>query len=135
MKNKDTNALRYAAGYICRSLRKNIESSSHPLMEELVLCLMDLIDDDEEDTASSSSDWLNTIDRGGLWHVSENTYMTFVAMEEELCRHLNKTSALNITVGLKKEVIQHIHVAVNEDVLFYWSMNQLKAMVKRGRFS
>ncbi len=77
-------------------------------MEELVQCLMDLTDDDEEDV------------RGGLWHVSANTYITFVAMEEELRRHLNKTSAPNTTVGFKKEVIQHI--AVNEDVLFYWSM-------------
>jgi len=37
---REGNALRYAAGYVCRHLRKKIERSKHKLREEMVLRLM-----------------------------------------------------------------------------------------------
>ena len=39
---EEVNALRYTAGYVIRSLQKKIERSANPLLEELVLCLVDL---------------------------------------------------------------------------------------------
>lgn len=80
---------------------------------------MDLVGDDDN-ADSLSSEWLNEVDRGGLWHVNENTYMTFVAMEEEIRRHLRNTSAPHMVTGYKEKVVKNI--ASNEDVLFYWSM-------------
>ena len=43
MTNNEANALRYVAGYVCHHLRKKIEASSHPLNEEMVLCLMSMV--------------------------------------------------------------------------------------------
>jgi len=75
----ERNALRYAAGYICRNLRKKLERSSHLLKEELVLGIMGLLDcedeDDDDQEATSSETWLNSIDRGGLWHTSDTTFV------------------------------------------------------------
>ncbi len=42
---------------------------------KLLLCLMDLCDEDDE--VSSSADWVHAVDRGGLVRVSESTYMLF----------------------------------------------------------
>ena len=44
---EEKNALRYTAGYIPRALRKKVERSNHPLMEELVLCLVDLTEEED----------------------------------------------------------------------------------------
>ena len=45
---EEENALRYAAGYIPRALRRKLVRSSHDLKEELILCLLV----DEEDLSS-----------------------------------------------------------------------------------
>ena len=61
---QESNALRYAAGYVPRAIRKRLERGSHPLKEELVLCLVEMCEDDgtEDDT---SADWSKAISRGG----------------------------------------------------------------------
>ena len=38
----EKNTVDYAAGYIPRALRSKLERSSHPLKEELILCMLDL---------------------------------------------------------------------------------------------
>ena len=67
---EEQNALRYAAGYIPRALTKKLRTSSHPLKDQLTLCLIDLTDD-ADDISSDSQDWINLTDRGGLKHVHE----------------------------------------------------------------
>ena len=41
-----------------------------------------------------SEDWTYIIDRGGLIHVSDTTYMLFVAMEVEIRKNLSQLSLL-----------------------------------------
>ena len=57
------NAIYYVAGYIPRALHSKLEHSSHPLKEELILCLLDL--PDEDGVTDESQDWLKEIDRRG----------------------------------------------------------------------
>lgn len=42
----ETNAVRYAAGYVPRSLKKKLTKSANPIKEDLLLCLAELIDID-----------------------------------------------------------------------------------------
>ena len=54
-------------------------------------------------------------------YVNEDTYMFFVAMEEEV--QLNLQTSLVKTIGqddLKKKLLDSI--AANENVLYYWSL-------------
>ena len=44
---EESNALRYVAGYVCRKIRKKITTSKHAMKEKLLLCLMDMCDEDE----------------------------------------------------------------------------------------
>ncbi len=110
---EEQNAMRYAAGYIPRALRKRLERSSHPLKEELVLCLLDLTED--EDGSHESEDWIKRIDRGGLKHVTHLMFTTLAAMETELRSHLGKVPG-NFKATVTSAILK------NEDVLFLWSM-------------
>ena len=73
------NAIYYAAGYIPRALHSKLERSSHPLKEELILCLLDLTD--EDGVTDESQDWLKEIDSGGLKHVNSSMYTLMTTME------------------------------------------------------
>ena len=68
---EEVNALRYTAGYVIRALRRKIERSAHTLMEELILCLVEM--EQNEGAEHESEGWTNAIDRGGLKHVSDMT--------------------------------------------------------------
>ncbi len=50
---------------------------------------------DEEDEERASEEWTNSIDRGGLWHVSDTTYNLFYAIEREVRSHFRPVWQLN----------------------------------------
>ena len=110
----EVNALRYAAGYVPRALRQKLHKSAHPLKDELTLCLLDLLDDGDEEH-DSSCDWIQLIDRGGLTHVNNVTYDAFLSMELELRKHLRREQPPNF-----REVAEIIKN--NDDVQFSWSL-------------
>ena len=83
----EVNAIRYAAGYVPKALQKKLLRSAHPLKQQLLLCLYDLINDGE-DEADTTCEWMEQIDRGGLTHVNNATYNVFLAMEVELRRQI-----------------------------------------------
>jgi len=112
---EETNALRYAAGYVPRALKKKLSKSTHPLKEDLQLCVLDLLDDGDEE-ASGSQDWVDLIDRGGLTCVNNTTFEVFLAMECELRRHLCTDKVPNIGDHVTQAIIE------NEDVQFLWSI-------------
>lgn len=65
---EERNALKYAAGYVIRNLRKRLKRSADPLKDELLQLLDDLVRtpndaDDASEPEDSSSDWLMLIDR------------------------------------------------------------------------
>ena len=75
----------------------------------------------EEDEAEHESEgWTNLIDRGGLQHVNDVTYILFVSMELELRQHLTSTCASEMP-RMKEKVKEKINS--DEDVLFYWSVS------------
>ena len=116
-------ALRYAAGYICRYLRKKLERGRHVLKEELIFCLMSLTKGGEFNEADGTDEqWLNAIDRGGLWHVRENTYGLFCALEVAVQTQLKIISRIRVPSSKKSAVINE--VMQSDNVLFYWIICQ-----------
>lgn len=67
-------------------------------------------------TLKMTQAWTNAIDRGGLKHINNMTYMLFVSMELELRKHLSVSESL----GVKEKATESI--SKDEDVLFYWSL-------------
>ena len=119
---EEGNALRYVAGYVCRKIKENIEASKHPFKEALLLCMMDLTDEDDE--TSSSADWLHAIDRGGLCRVSEGTVMLFHEIELLVRRVFHKDSpqltCAELTCNLKEKVIQS--TLTDGNIQFHWCL-------------
>ena len=112
---EEANGLRYAAGYIPRMLKKTLPKSSHPLKDDIILCIYDLLDDgdgDEED--QESEDWIKSVNRGGLTLVNNRTFDVFVAIEEEVRKVLGRDMVLNDDVKAK--------IASSENVEFFWSL-------------
>ena len=45
---EESNALRYTAGYVVKSLQKKIRKSAHPLKESISLCLTEMVEKNED---------------------------------------------------------------------------------------
>ena len=116
----DTNVINYAAGYVCRKIHNNVAHSSNPEKAELMRCIEGLLKaKDDEGEESSSAEWVNEVDRGGLWHVEEGTCMLFAAMEEEVREHF-QVGGMEVGKRYRQRLIDA--VCNNEDVLFHWCM-------------
>lgn len=117
LSDQEGNALRYAAGYVCRHLRKKIENSTHNLKEELIICLMTLVKGVQYPEGTGTNEqWTDSLDRGGLWHVRENTYYFFCTLEEETQIQLQQLA--QSAFAARKRMIEAI--VSSEDVQFYW---------------
>ena len=82
--NNERSALRYASGYICRHLRKKFERENHDLKEEMILCLASLVKDSNSEECGTDEEWLELMDRGGLYHVKETTFQLFCAIKGQV---------------------------------------------------
>ena len=110
--SEEEKALRYAAGYIAVSIKKQLITSkqSHPMHTALLYGLDNMcIEDSVED---SSEDWLNFIDRGGLVHVNHTAFKFFLAMENELRQHLTTSKIEDMNDGCRVK----LKVAIVEDI-------------------
>lgn len=119
----EENTLRYVSGYVCRKVKKQLESSTHKSKDSMILCLTDLYGDEDEERGTE--DWTNSLDRGGLWHVNDTAYSLFYAMEEEVRSHLMPKSASSMGEGNREVIVSA--VLSSEDVLFQWSMLSVDA--------
>ena len=76
---EEENAVRYAAGYVVKHLRKKIERSSNKLKENLFVCLEGMCERDDEEDPSTS--WTTLISRGCLKLVNSNSYRVFFSID------------------------------------------------------
>ena len=90
---EEQKVIRYMAGYVVVSLRRKLEHSSHPQMEELILCLWNLCEDStSSDTfLAYTKSWIDKLDCGGLFPVNDMTYSLFEVIEIELRKYYSIT--------------------------------------------
>ena len=98
---------------VCQKVRKNIEVSSRSNKQQLLSCVEGLLGDDND---APSVDWVDVVDRGGLLHIKEGTYMLFYAMEEEVREHFHLSKISQLAESSR----EHIEECVleNDEVLF-----------------
>ena len=112
---EEENTLRYVSGYVCHKVQQKIGASNLKTKEQLCVELSG-----DEDSDRGTEEWTNTIDRGGLWHVNDNTYIVFCVLEVEIRKHLNITAAKDLDNGTKETILKA--VLKNEDLLFQWAL-------------
>ena len=112
-------ALRYVSGYICRRVQEKIKASALPNKEDMLLFISDF-SGDEWDETNGTEEWTNAIDRGGLWHVNDDTYSILYLMEEVIRKYLTASSAKTLDAETKATILNAI--ITNEDILFQWGL-------------
>ena len=68
------------------------------------------------ESAGNNEEWLDSVDRGRLWHVRENTFYFFCALEEEVQLQLKQLA--QSAHAARKRMIEAI--TASDDVQFYW---------------
>eukprot|EP00731_Ephydatia_muelleri_P014924 Em0008g644a len=94
-----------------------------PSKQDLFLCMEmlrhDSAVDSECETSEDSSLWMDIIDRGGLWHIKDDVFPVFYAMEEEVRRFIRNPSRKQSALDVKQ--LSNAILSC-EDVLFFWSI-------------
>lgn len=93
----------------------------------MVSALMELVLDNKDDTGQEhATEWINLVDRGGLWCIKSGIFWFFCAIEEELCSYLTVSSVKELSAGMKHTMgMKHtiISTIINSDnVALYWCM-------------
>ena len=125
---EEDNALRYAAGYIIRIVRKNIDSYSQG-NNELMLSLDELIDDSDGggyDEDDDSKDWVQLTNRGGLIQITDDAFSLFQAVEQVVRRYFRKDQVEQISHGIKSEIIHNILDDSNVKMMWSTVANDMK---------
>ena len=58
-----------------------------------MLLFMSELNGDEWNEERGTEEWVNSIDRGGLWHVKDDTYQLFYLMEDDIRKYLLVSAA------------------------------------------
>ena len=107
---EELNEIRYAAGWVVRSLQKKLKKSAYPLKDDILLCIVDILDE-KDDCPQESNEWVKAVDRGGLTQVSNITYELFWIMEKNLRDIMSTTPVSRIPED---------QVKINDYVQFVW---------------
>ena len=116
----EENAIYYAAGFVIRKLLKKYIQYANDKAMAFVGTLLILIGEDVGENVSDTSTyleyikiWTNNTDRGGLRHVTDDTYRCFLVIESIVYNILKRG-------GLKEEVFSE--VVSSENVRFHWEV-------------
>jgi hypothetical protein len=118
----EANALRYACGYVARSILRKYETRKGDVYSQYVQCLGDMaVEGEGDDVLLYTRKWLDQVNRGGLFPLNDSTFTFFVAIEKQvrnvLPHHVVKPSDKET---FKKAVIEK--VVQDEDVQFHWAL-------------
>ena len=124
----ETNAVRYAAGFVVRKLLQKYSTKKSSKAYEFVDCLEGMKNtemDDMEPSLRKSKRWIETTDRGGLCHINNCAYRLFESIEcacypllmdnfDNLAQH--SVQAIALTTAEDTDV-QHLWSTVAMDTL------------------
>ncbi|XP_070548197.1 uncharacterized protein [Ptychodera flava] len=126
MDEEEEKALRYFAGYIPYNLMKKNMRKESAASKEYIAILESMRD--TSDVQSSSKMWVDKLDKGGLFKVSDTAYLFFKEMEL-ICRNHLKTEEIvgyhgqNIYKPLVDEILE------KESIHRMWSSLSRKASI------
>lgn len=122
----ELNAMQYACGYVPHKLLKKYEKLTDSKALCYVECLRSMaVVEADSDFLSYTKKWIETVNRGGLFPLNDETFHLFVEIEKIvrtlLPNHMIQVSAssVHVSTGLGS-IIES--VLQNDDVQFKWSL-------------
>ena len=80
----ELNAMRYACGYVPRTLLKRYENKPGQVYSQYVQCLGDMAVEGEDEFHTYTRKWFDQMNRGGLFPLNENT-LIFLLKLKNVC--------------------------------------------------
>jgi len=119
----EMNAMRYACGYVPHALLKKYEKKCGEKYSNFVQCLGDMaIEGEGSDVLTYTTKWLEQVNRGGLFPLSNNSFSFFVEVEKIirvlLPKHIVQTE--NDKSTFQKLILDKI--IKSDEVQFYWAL-------------
>ena len=118
----ELNALRYACGYVTRTILKKYEVMSGEVASQYIQCLGDMAVEGEGDNVQAyTKRWFEIVNRGGLYPLNDETFWFFVQVEKKVKYLLPKhVVTRSDKEAFKESVIDKI--VQDEDVDFSWTL-------------
>ena len=117
LSSEDLNAIRYVAGYVLRKVIEKVDANEE-VKKFLRSCIVEPGAPKED--LLGSDEWTSSCDRGGLIHVTDATFLLFLAMEDEAREHYKTSKMHQMVAGFKDTVASAI--AENEEVVCQWKL-------------
>ena len=130
----EQNVLRYCCGYVGMRLHKKFLKVSGQKAAQFVECLSHMrADGTSSSLLNYTKEWVNKINRGCLFEVSDETFALFVAIELTMRNKLTECLKKSISVSsqsekVKSDIIEF--VCINSDVQLYWNMISIDICVE-----
>ncbi len=118
----ELNVLRYACGYVAQKLLKRYEKKHGEVMEQYATCLSEMaVVGEGADLLTYTKRWLELVNRGGLFPLSDEAFRFFI--EVELCVRTYLPHQLMKTHS-EVEFATNVHDKIfsDEDVQFHWTL-------------
>ena len=108
----ELNAMQYACGYVPHALLKRYEKRNGRKYETFIECLGDMAVQSESanDILDYTKEWIDKVNRGGLFPLNDVTFLFFVSVEVEV-RHIlptHMTKPPESSDAFKQDVIERI---------------------------
>ena len=111
----------------CRCQGSSNKRRSHPLKEEKILALYSFRENSEDneddmelnvDREADSSNWVDLVDRGGLYHVCMEFYNFLYSLEIQVKQIMRKDNVHKLKDGISEAIVKRAQE--NDDVCFWW---------------
>ena len=121
----EENILRYACGYVGMKLYQRFLKTLGEKAAQFVECLSNMHSDGPTSSLLDyTKEWVEKVNRGGLFDISDEDYRLFISIEmstrKKLAEHLKKQRVTEASSEGESAIIEF--VINNDDVQFYWSM-------------
>ena len=127
--NEELNALRYAAGYVLRSVTSKYKGTKKSSRDEVLGALgemeADICDDDDDNDDDKATEWVTKLDRGRLVKVSDVFYSLILAIEMKVRMWFNKTTLSEVSKTTSQVLPKNELISASlqdHDVQFYWCL-------------
>ena len=128
---EEENAIRYASGYLAMKALKKYKKTKGCNSVHFVECLLHMASSGEESSfIEYTRDWIKKVDRGGLFHVNDNTFNFFKSVETKTQELLPKHLGTKADGPNKSDLIRMI--TEDDDVEFWWSMLAIDILDEAG---
>ena len=123
----ELNVLQYVGGYVPHALLKKYDKLKGTKYEQFIECLGDMaVESEHTDIFEYTKEWINKVNRGGLFPLNDITYQLFIAIEKEvqviLPQYLAsaRPSDCKSKENFQLEVVDK--VCNSDDVQWHWTL-------------